>query len=122
MSTTVLSYMPGQTVTIVQQTVNSDGYRADGYSPYGNGDPVIARIIYPNLTSATGYPIAMNKIDTGLFYYSFTLPSGAAAVGTYIVDLYWYHPTTGQLQQDVVLVLVTAPFGLYSVTVPSVPH
>jgi len=122
MSTTVLSYMPGQTATIVQQTFNSDGYRADGYSPYGFGDPVISRIIFPDQTFATGYPVPMNKLDVGLFNYSFKLPVGAAAVGTYIVDIYWYHPTTGQLQQDIVLVLVTAPFGLYGVTVPSVPH
>lgn len=114
--------MPGQTVTIVQQVLNSDGYRADGYSPYGFGDPVIARIVYPDLSLAVGYPAAMNKLDVGLFYYSFILPTGAAAVGTYIVDLYWYHPTTLQLQQDTVLVVVTAPFGIYSVTVPSVPH
>lgn len=120
MSTTVLSYMPGQTVTIVQQVFNSDGYRADGYSPFGSGDPVVARIVFPNLTLALGYPQAMTKLDVGLFTYAFKLPTGAAAVGTYIVDIYWYHPTTLQLQQDVVLVVVTAPFGLYGVTVPSV--
>ncbi len=114
--------MPGQTVTIVQQTLNSDGYRADGYSPYGFGDPVVARIIFPDKTTATGYPAPMNKIDVGLFSYSFKLPTGAAAVGTYIVDLYWFHPTTGKLQQDIVLVVVSAPFGLYGVTVPSVSH
>jgi peptidoglycan hydrolase-like protein with peptidoglycan-binding domain len=119
---TVLSYMPGQTATIVQQTFNSDGYRADGYSPYGSGDPVVARIIFPDSTVATGYPQPMNKLDVGLFNFSFKLPTGAAAVGTYIVDIYWYHPTTAQLQQDIVQIVVFAPFGLYGVTVPSVPH
>lgn len=113
--TTVLSYMPGQTVTVVQQVLNSDGYRADGYLP-----PVVARVVVPGFTLSTGtYPIFMTKLDTGLYAYNFTLPSGAVAVGTYIVDIYWYHPTTNFLQQDFVQVNVTAPFGIYNVTVPS---
>lgn len=112
--------MPGQTVTIIQQVLNSDGYRADGYSPYGFGDPVIARIIFPGFTLATGYPVPMTKLDVGLFAYTFNLPTGATAVGTYIVDIYWYHPTTLQLQQDVALVVVNAPYGLYGATVGGV--
>jgi hypothetical protein len=113
MSTTVLSYTPGQTATIVQQTFNLDGYRADGYL----GAPVIARVILPGFTLATGYPLAMTKLDTGLYASSLTLPNGAVAVGIYIVDIYWYHPTTLALQQDVQLINVTAPFGLYSTTI-----
>jgi peptidoglycan hydrolase-like protein with peptidoglycan-binding domain len=107
--------MPGQTVTIIQQVLNSDGYRADGY-----GDPVISRIIFPGFTLASGYPVPMNKLDVGLFSYSFILPTGATAIGTYIIDIYWYHPITLQLQQDVVLVVVNAPYGLYGATVGGV--
>ena len=117
---TVLSYSPGQTVTLVHQVFNADGYRADGYNFINSGPlgaPVIARVIHPGLTLSSGFPIAMNRIDTGLYTYSFTLPTGAAAVGTYIVDIYWYHPTTTNLQQDMILINVTAPFGLYSATV-----
>lgn len=114
----VLSHMPGQTVTIVQQVFNSDGYRADGYSFTGSGPfgaPVIARVIFPNFTLAPAYPVAMTKLDTGLYSFSFVLPTGATSVGTYIVDGYWYHPSTHKLQQDVTQVVVTAPFGLYSI-------
>lgn len=115
----VLSYFPGQTVTIVQQVFNLDGYRADGYSFSESGPlgaPVIARIIFPDLTLAAGYPVAMTKLDTGLYSFSFTLPTGAHAVGLYIVDIYWYHPSTLSLQQDITQILVNAPFGLYSIT------
>lgn len=115
---TVLSYTPGQQVTIVQQVLNSDGYRADGYSFSGpDGAPVIARIILPGSTLTAGYPITMVKLDTGLYSHSFILPKGATAVGTYIVDIYWYHPTTFALQQDIVQLNVTAPYGLFSATV-----
>lgn len=114
-----LWYSPGQTVTIVQQVLNLDGYRADGYAFSGSGPlgaPVIARLIYPDFTLAPAYPVAMTKLDTGLYTWSFTLPTGGAAVGTYIVDGYWYHPDTLQLQQDFTQIVVLAPFGLYSVT------
>jgi len=116
----ILSYAPGQTVTIIQEILNLDGYRADGYAFYGSGVlgvPVIARIIKPDLTLTTAYPAAMTQLDTGLYSFSFTLPTGAAAVGTYIVDGYWYHPSTLKLQQGFTQVVVTAPYGLYSGTV-----
>ena len=121
----VLSYFPGQKVTIIQQVLNSDGYRQDGYSfdmagPFGA--PVIARIIFPDFSLAIGYPADMIKLDTGLYSFSFTLPSGGISIGLYIIDIYWYHPTTLQLQQDIAQVVVTAPFGVYGVTVGTAGH
>lgn len=114
---TVLSYFPGQKVTVIQQVFNSDGYRADGYMVDGYSAPIVARIVFPDFSLAVGYPVAMTKLDTGLYSYSFTLPTGAASIGLYIIDIYWYHPTTLSLQQDISQVIVTAPFGQYSVTV-----
>jgi hypothetical protein len=114
--------MPGQRVTIIQQVLNTDGYREDGYSfTYSGplGAPVIARVILPDYTLDVNFPAAMTKLDTGLYVFSFTLPTGATSVGTYIVDIYWYHPTTHQLQQEIIQVAVTAPYGLYSATVPT---
>lgn len=102
----VLTYQPGQTVAIVQQVLNLDGYRQDGYvydSISGpHGEPVIARVMAPDLSLLTGFPFAMVKLDTGLYYMSFILPQGPSALGLYVVDIYWYHPTTFQLQQDVI--------------------
>jgi peptidoglycan hydrolase-like protein with peptidoglycan-binding domain len=118
---TVLAQMPGQTVTIIQQILNADGYRQDGYIVPGysgpNGEPVISRILQPGFVPATGFPATMTQLDTGLYTYNFVLPSGASAVGIYVVDLFWYNPTTLSLQQDVVLINVTAPFGVYTATV-----
>lgn len=118
---TVLAQFPGQLVTIVQQVLNADGYRQDGYILPGisgpNGEPVIARIILPGFTLAMGYPAVMNQLDTGLYAYTFTLPQGAISVGLYTVDIYWYNPTSFILQQEVVFVNVTAPFGVYSIGV-----
>ncbi len=119
--TTVLAQMPGQNVTLFQQILDSAGSRQDGYIVPGSsgpdGEPVIARIILPGFTLATGYPAVMHRLDVGLYTFTFTLPSGAAAVGTYAVDIYWYNPTTFALQQEIILINVTAPFGLYSVGV-----
>jgi len=112
--TDILSYQPGQTATIVKQ-VFADGYRSDGYL----GAPIIARIILPGFTLASGFPATMTKLDTGLYTYSFVIPTGAVAVGLYIVDIYWYDPITFALQQDAVLLNVSAPYGIYSATVKS---
>lgn len=115
---TILNYSPGQTVSVIQQVFNSDGYRADGYNFSGSGPlgaPVISRIIYPNLSIAAGYPVAMRKLDTGFYIYTFTLPTGAAAVGTYVVDGYWYDPATFKLRQDYFQIVVSAQYGQYSI-------
>lgn len=108
---TVLSYSPGQIATVAQQILNLDGYRVDGYG----GAPIVAKVILPNLTLATGYPISMTRLDIGLYNYSFTLPTGPSSIGTYLVDLYWYHPDTFQLQQNFIQINVSSPYGVYSV-------
>jgi hypothetical protein len=108
---TVLTYSPGQTATIFWQVTNIDGYRVDGYG----GPPTIARVIIPNLTQATGYPIVMTRLDVGLFIYSFPLPIGAISVGSYLVDIQWFNPDTLQLQEDFVQIVVNSPYGTYSV-------
>jgi hypothetical protein len=94
-----------------------DGYIIDGYVVDGYGAPIIARIIRPDFSLFVidpPCPVAMTYVDTGLYTFSFVLPTGAAAVGTYIVDIFWYHPTTLCLQQDYIQVVVNAPYGIYS--------
>jgi len=102
----VFTYQPGQTVAIVQQVLNADGYRQDGYIVPGVtgplGEPIIARVMAPNLSLLTNFPATMVKLDTGLYYLSFILPQGPAALGLYMVDVYWYNPSTFHLQQDVI--------------------
>lgn len=114
---TVLNYTPGQQVTVFQEIIDATGARTDdGYTP------VVTRIIVPGFTLATGtYPIAMNRLDTGLYYYQFNLPSGASAVGSYLVDIVFLNPVTNVLNNNTYQIVVTAPFGNFgiSVVVPS---
>lgn len=101
-----LNYTPGQTVTFYEEV--KDGYDQrtdDGYTP------VVTRIIVPGFTLAAGYPQNMTRIDVGLYYFQFQLPSGAAAVGTYFIDIIYMNPDTGLLVNGSKCVLVNAPFG-----------
>ncbi len=117
----ILSHSPGQTVTLFLETKNSDGYYADGY--YADGytidgyeSPVVQRIVYPDMTLDGYYPYPMTQFDTGIYYYKFTLPTGATSVGSYFVDLAYREPNTYLLKFQSYQILVSAPFGLYSAT------
>jgi len=108
----VLSYFPGMRTTIFLETPNSDGYRVDGYTP-----PMIERIFLPNFNEADGYfPQPMTKLDTGLFYFQYVLPIGAAAIGSYLIDVTYLSPATNNLTTEIFQLVVTAPFGVYSAT------
>jgi hypothetical protein len=114
---TVLNYTPGQQVTIFQEI--KDGYvqrTDDGYVP------VVTRIFSPpNFMPLTGYPQRMTRLDTGLYYFQFTLPQGAVAVGSYLVDITFLSPATGLLNTNTYQIVVTAPFGNFGVTIGSAP-
>lgn len=110
--TTILSYLPGQQVTFFQEMVDVDGVRTDGY-----GVPVVSKIIFPGFTLAAGYPQDMIRIDTGLYYFQFTLPSLAASVGSYLADITYLNPTTGLVNNSTYQIVVTAPFGNFGLTV-----
>lgn len=107
----VLNYFPGQLATIFLQTV-------DGYGNRVNSDnlPVITRVLLPNLTFATGFPATMHQIDVGLYYGQFQLPTGAASVGSYLVDVQYDNPADGYASQyEIFQIIVQAPFGNYGV-------
>jgi hypothetical protein len=104
-----LNYAPGQQATIVFQTLNSLGQRADGYQL-----PTITQIIFPTLQLAANYPAPMTRLDVGLFVSNFTLPVLATAVGTYIVDILYLNPDTSTPENDYVQINVQAPFGQYT--------
>lgn len=115
-----LSYFAGQTATIYLETTNSDGYYCDGYYSAVDGyaidgyeSPVIHRVFTPALSLNSLFPQPMTKLDTGIYYYSFSLPTGAASIGSYFVDIH-YRDALGILKVNPYLILVQAPFGLYS--------
>lgn len=111
----VLYYNPGQQVSVVFETLNNTGSRAES-SGDGYTAPTIERIIFPNLSLAAGYPKLMTRLDIGLYLAQFTLPTQATAVGTYIVDISYFDPGTGNPKQTFVQVVVSAPGGQYTIS------
>jgi len=106
----ILSYFPGQKVTIFLEITDGYGVRADSVII-----PTVDRIIFPELTLATGYPQVMTHLDTGLYYYQFTLPTGAASVGSYLIDVSFTN-YQGIVNTHGYQVTVSAPYGNFSVT------
>lgn len=107
-----LSYFPGQQVTIFLETKDSNGSRLDCPSL-----PFVSKVILPTLTLASDYPQDMVNIEEGLYYFQFTLPTGASAVGNYLVDVSYVHPDTGYTNTEIYNIVVGAPFGNFSVSV-----
>lgn len=110
--TEILSYFPGMQVTIFLEVVDGYGGRADSPS-----DPMVDRVILPALTLANGYPQIMTRLDVGLYVFHFVLPTGAASVGSYLVDVSFTNPDIFQTNYRTYQVIVTAPFGNYGLTV-----
>lgn len=108
----ILNYFPGQKVTIFLETINNLGVRTDSSTT-----PIVSRIVFPGFTLASDYPQTMIQLDTGLYYYQFTLPSGAVSVGSYFVDVIFTNPSNDALVTTGYHILVSAPFGNFSTTI-----
>lgn len=106
----ILTAAPGQQCTIFLETF-------DGYQRADSGIiPSVVRVLFPNLSAAAGYPQPFTRIGAGLYVFSFTLPTGATSVGSYLVDVAWNDPDSGLPAQTYYQVIVSAPKGNYSVT------
>jgi hypothetical protein len=117
MTTEQLSYFPGMVATIFLETLDGYGQRTnDGYDGYTT--PVVTRIILPSGTLAVGYPQPMVQLDTGLYNFQFTLPTGAISIGSYLVDVAYIN-YLGYVNYQTYQIIVTAPFGTYSVGLPT---
>jgi len=110
----ILSFYPGQQVTLFLEIKDNTGSRVDPVNI-----PVISRVVFPALTLALDYPQNMIKIDTGIYVFKFTLPSGANAVGSYLADIQYTHPVTNLICNELYQIIVLAPFGNFSVSVGS---
>lgn len=107
-----LSYSPGQVATIFLEI--TDGYsnvRQDSLTT-----PLVMRIFKPDLTYMDGYIQEMDRIDVGLYTFKFTLPSGAAAVGSYLVDVAYTDPD-GFNSNVAYQILVNSQFGQFGTTI-----
>jgi hypothetical protein len=108
----ILFHAPGQIATILLSTKDSDGYLADAYAlPYVN------RVFLPDFTTDDGYPQDMTQLDTGLYYFEYTIPSGATAVGTYLIEIVYNSVIDDSYQNELYQIVVTAPFGIYSASI-----
>lgn len=107
-----LNYFPGQQAVVWLETLDGYGTRADPPSL-----PTVTRIIFPSFTLAAGYPQNMTRLDTGLYYALFTLPTGGASVGNYLVDTAYIGPDDGYTHNQFFQLIVQAPFGNFSTTV-----
>jgi hypothetical protein len=108
----LVTYYPGQKVTIFLETLDGYGVRQDCAVT-----PTINRIIFPNFIVAPGYPQLMLHVDTGLYYFQFTLPTGASAVGSYLVDAGYVRPADGYSVVKAYQIVVISPYGNYSATI-----
>lgn len=108
----ILSFSPGQQVTIFLETKDGYGTRTNTSSL-----PIVSRVLFPGLTLAANYPQEMIFIDTGLYYYTFTLPIGATGVGTYLVDVLYINPESNAINSELYQIIVSAPFGNFSASV-----
>ena len=102
---------PGNRITLVVQIVDGYGTRADGYQA-----PQVDYFLNPSNADILGGAVFMTKVGTGIYRRSFTLPSGASTIGTYIASVSWPHPDTARFQYDVFLIQVSLPFGNSSVS------
>jgi len=123
----LLNAFPGQSVTVIFESLLTDGYRSDGYiASAGPADgygvdgyytlPVVERVLMPGSILAAGYPKKMTRVDHGLYSFTFTLLTGATAVGSYIVDVVYVNPATLAYATTFFQIVVSAPFGQYSVS------
>jgi len=118
MGATELYYFPGQKATVFLETLDGYGMRADGYT-VPDGYPFITRVIFPDLSLASGFPQNMIKLDVGLYFFQFTLPATASAVGSYAVDGYYRIPGSNPASylNKLWQIIVTAPFGNFGTTI-----
>lgn len=110
-----MNAIPGQTVTVVLQTLDGYGSRGDGYQT-----PQVEFIQLPSGAMASGYPLDMTRVATGVYKHSFTLSKGVSSLGSYIVSVVWpdivtFYWDAPYLQYELYLVNVSPAFGNSSV-------
>lgn len=98
-----LNANPGQSVTLMAETTDGYGTRADP-----SAVPVVNYILKPDGTSLYT-SLNTTKLAVGLYKRVFTLPS--VVTGTYIASVSWIHPDYGVSQAILYLINVSLPFG-----------
>jgi len=107
---------PKQILTLFFEVFNSNQERTDAPT-----DPLILSIYNPNFDLLDGYPVAMTNIDVGLYSFTFTVPPGPSAIGTYVINIIWEDPDTLNQKQTYYQIICKSPpnaAGEYNATIP----
>jgi len=108
----IINSSPGEQVTFFLELKDGYGVRIDSVTL-----PVVSRIVLPSLNLAANYPQGMIKISDGLYYYKFTLPIGASAVGSYLAEVEYTNPTNNILNIESYHIIVSAPYGNFTASI-----
>lgn len=118
----ILSYFPGQKVTVFLETKTSDGYRANSATT-----PFISQILaftsadgytaYDGYLKTDGYHQPFTKIAVGIYFAQIILPKTASAVGSYFIDAIYTNPLNSNPNTQTYQVIVNAPFGNFGTTI-----
>ncbi len=115
MNFSTLYHSPGQQVTILLEVLNTALIHIDAEEI-----PSVTALYLPDDSSEEDYPQDMTKLATGIYYFKYTIPRGATAVGTYVPVISWIQPSEsedpGTARETIYQIIVTAPYGSYSVS------
>ncbi len=111
----VLNYTPGAKATLFLEI--TDGYshvRMDAV-----GTPYVSSILLPDFTNDgyDGYMLPLIHLDTGLYAFQYSIPNGAASVGSYLISVSYIHPVHGTNSSATYSLNVSAPYGRYNGTI-----
>jgi hypothetical protein len=105
----ILNTSPGSTITILLD-ISPGGIRT---SP--DFAPMVLWVLAPDHTSVLpNLPAAMTGIDTGLFLYDLTIPTGGAACGSWIANV--TYKISGVDYFEAYQIVVSAPYANFSVS------
>lgn len=96
---------PGQTVSLVVQTVDGYGARQDGYVPQ------VMSVYFPDRTLAGGFPENMTRLEQGLYIHNIIIPQGLTSIGTFTASVLYNQPGTNKPIWQLFSINVARPFG-----------
>jgi hypothetical protein len=105
----ILNYFPGRTATVWLEIFDGYGSLADPPAI-----PNVTKVIFPGFTMASGYPLPMTRLDVGLYYANFLIPTGGTAIGSYLIDTAYIGPVDGYVHNEIFQLVVQAPYGNYN--------